>query len=116
MLVVTRFHATEHDFIERARAALDALRAQRGFVRGHVGRAADDPTWWVLVCEWENVGAYRRALSAFEVKLAATPLLGLARDEVSAYEVLIAADKAGVVESVSLRAEDACIEHQDRED
>ena len=38
--------------------------------------------------EWENVGAYRRALSAYDVKVGAVPLLSTAIDEPSAYEVV----------------------------
>ncbi len=37
---------------------------------------------------WEHVGAYRRALSAYDVKLHAVPLLGRALDEPSAYELV----------------------------
>ena len=37
---------------------------------------------------WEHVGAYRRALSAYDVKLHAVPLLSRALDEPSAYEMV----------------------------
>ena len=53
-----------------------------------MGRNLDDPTLWVLTTRWEHVGAYRRALSAYEVKLQAVPLLSRAVDEPSAYEVV----------------------------
>jgi hypothetical protein len=43
---------------------------------------------WVLETRWTNVGSYRRALSAYDVKLGAVPLLSRAIDEPSAYEVL----------------------------
>ena len=94
MLVVTRFAVglADADFPERARAALAALAARPGFRRGHAGPAVDDPAEWVLVSEWDGVGAYRRALSAYEVRVHATPLLARARDEPGAYEVLVAAD------------------------
>ena len=94
MLVVFRFAVDAQDagFAAEARTALAALAARPGFVRGRLGRAADDPAEWALVTEWDGVGAYRRALSAFEVKAYATPLLARARDEPGAYEVLIAAD------------------------
>jgi hypothetical protein len=42
----------------------------------------------VLTTRWEHVGAYRRALSAYDVKLNAVPLLSRAVDEPSAYEVV----------------------------
>ena len=43
---------------------------------------------WVLTTEWESVGAYRRALSAYDVKLTAVPVLSRALDEPSAYELV----------------------------
>ena len=111
MLVVSRFGvpADESDgFAEQARQALAALAARPGFRRGHAGRSVDDPAEWVLVSEWDGVGAYRRALSAYEVKLAATPLLARARDEAGAYEVLVEADPSGVTgTATSDRAADA---------
>jgi hypothetical protein len=53
-----------------------------------VGRNLDDPTLWLLTTRWENVGAYRRALSSYDVKLNAVPLLSRAVDEPSAYELV----------------------------
>ena len=70
-------------------ATAHAVLAERpGYVGGQVGRNLDDPTLWVLSTRWENVGAYRRALSSYEVKLNAVPLLSRAVDEPSAYEVV----------------------------
>ncbi|MDP3712606.1 MAG: antibiotic biosynthesis monooxygenase [Mycobacteriales bacterium] len=111
MLVVSRFVVPQDDagpFLERARAALAAFSARPGYVRGRVGRAADDPTAWVLSTEWEGVGAYRRSLGAYDVKVDAAPLLAQAVDEPSAFEVLVADDSASV-ETVqpSRRAVDA---------
>lgn len=97
MLVVTRYRvpaAEAVDFRDRARAALRALAGQPGWRGGHIGRATDDPTLWVLTSEWENVGAYRRALSAYEVKVEAVPLLSRAIDEPSAFEVLTTVDRS----------------------
>ena len=37
---------------------------------------------------WEGPGAYRRALSSYDVKLRAVPVLGRALDEPGAYEVV----------------------------
>ena len=98
MLVVSRFSVPEVDgegFAGRARQAIAVLSERPGFGWGRLGRAADDPTAWVLVTEWEHVGAWRRALSSYEVKLEASPLLSLAADEPSAFEVLEAADALG---------------------
>lgn len=114
MLVVTRFDVPEAEsatFLPRAQAALAAFAARPGYVRGRVGRAADDPTAWVLSTEWEGVGAYRRSLSSYDVKVDAAPLLSLGRDEPSAFEVLHADDAAASphrpVTSSSRRAADA---------
>ena len=109
MLVVTRFDVPEADaatFLPRAQAALAAFAARPGYVRGRIGRAADDPTAWVLTTEWEGVGAYRRSLSSYDVKVDAAPLLSLGRDEPSAFEVLHA-DGDGAASQVSRLAVDA---------
>ncbi|HEX6921299.1 MAG TPA: antibiotic biosynthesis monooxygenase family protein [Actinomycetes bacterium] len=91
VLVISRYRVSDDDFrsfLEDARAALEALSAQPGFRRGHVGRATDDPGLWVLSSEWESVGAYRRALSAYDVKTRAVPVMYRALDEPSAFEIL----------------------------
>jgi antibiotic biosynthesis monooxygenase len=77
------------DFAERARTALAVLAQRPGFLRGSLGRSTDEPGEWVLITEWENVGSYRRALGAFEVKLHAAPLLGEALDLPSSFEPLL---------------------------
>jgi len=81
-------------FLPQAEAALAAFAARPGFVRGRIGRAADDPTAWILSTEWEGVGAYRRSLSSYDVKVDAAPLLGRGHDEPNAFEVLRAVDLA----------------------
>ena len=91
MLVISRYRVSDDDFrafLEDARAALAALSAQPGFRRGHVGRATDDPGLWVLGSEWDSVGAYRRALTTYEVKTRAVPVMYRALDEPSAFEIL----------------------------
>ncbi len=106
MLVVTRFEVPEDDaagFLPQAQAALAAFAGRPGYLRGRVGRAADDPTAWVLTTEWEGVGAYRRSLSAYDVKVDAAPLLARGRDEPSAFEVLLSDEGA----TPSRRASDA---------
>ncbi len=107
---MTRFDVPEAEsavFLLRAQAALAAFAARPGYVRGRIGRAADDPTAWVLTTEWEGVGAYRRTLSSYDVKVDAAPLLSLSRDEPSAFEVLHAHEGAAAVTSTSRRAADA---------
>ena len=91
VLVVTRFDVPEDEsttFLPQAQAALATFAARPGYVRGRIGRAADDPTAWVLITEWVGVGAYRRSLSAYDVKVDGAPLLALAHNEPSAFEVL----------------------------
>lgn len=111
MLVVNRFVVPDDeagaDFAERATTALEALAARPGYLRGELGRAYDDPTHWSLVTEWESVGAYRRALGGFDVKVHATPLLAQSVDEPSAYEILVHAGTDGaVIRTASDRAPD----------
>lgn len=106
MLVVTRFQVPPADadaFLTQARAALAAFAARTGYLQGRIGRAADDPTAWVLTTEWSGVGAYRRSLSDYDVKVEAAPLLARGRDEPSAFELLVRDD----VTAASDRAEDA---------
>lgn len=90
MLAVNRFQIPAEDAVA-FRADLDAvhalLAARVGYVDGWVGRNVDDPTLWTLVTRWENVGSYRRALSSYDVKVGATPVLGRALPEPSAFEV-----------------------------
>jgi quinol monooxygenase YgiN len=91
VLVVSRFRVPLEQgetFRAELQDALDALAARPGHLAGTVGRNVDDPELWVLTTRWEHVGAYRRALSAYDVKLRAVPLLSRALDEPSAYEVV----------------------------
>lgn len=93
MIVVSRFTVPEPDgesFAFRAESALAAFAARPGYRGGRVGRSVDDPTRWVMVTEWDGVGAYRRSLSSYDVKVTAVPLLAEAIDEPGAYEVLVA--------------------------
>ena len=92
MLVVTRYVVPveeAEEFAGLARAALDALTARPGCTGGVVGRAVDDATLWTLTTTWESVGAYRRALSGFDVKVHAVPLMYRALDEATAFEPLL---------------------------
>ena len=92
MLVITRFRVpadltSQEEFRSQLEGALAVLAAQRGYVDGVVGRNVDDPELWVLQTRWAGPGAYRRALSAYDVKVNAWALLGQAIDEPSAYEL-----------------------------
>ena len=91
MLVVNRFRVEEAEaeaFAAELEAAHALLAARPGYVAGTVGRNLDDPALWVLQTRWADVGSYRRALSSYDVKLGAVPLLSRAVDEPSAYEVV----------------------------
>jgi hypothetical protein len=95
VLVITRYTVAEldaDDFLARGRAALAVLATRPGYRSGRIGRAADDPTLWVLTTEWDNVGSYRRALGGYDVKVQAAPLLSLAHDEPSAFELMYVDD------------------------
>ena len=92
MLVVTRFvrdDAENDGFVQQAHTALAALAACPGYLRGRLARALDEPTHWTIVTEWQSVGAYRRALSSFDVKVHATPLLATALDVPGGFEALV---------------------------
>ncbi|MEV0428868.1 antibiotic biosynthesis monooxygenase family protein [Micromonospora sp. NPDC050495] len=100
MLVTNRFVVAPEgaaEFTERAHAALTALAARPGYRRGELLRAFDDPAHWCLLTEWESVGAYRRALGGFDVKVTAVPLLAQSVDEPSAYETLASAAPEGEI-------------------
>jgi quinol monooxygenase YgiN len=91
VLVVSRFRVpveSGETFRADLAAAHTVLASSAGYVDGQVGRNIDDPELWVLTTRWENVGAYRRALSSYDVKLGAVPLLSRALDEPSAYELV----------------------------
>ncbi len=89
---MTRFRVPEDDgaaFRERAGTALLALTRRPGCRSAHLGRAVDDPALWTLTTTWTSVGDYRRALSSYDVKVSAVPLLSLALDEPTAFEDLL---------------------------
>ena len=91
VIVVSRFRVPEAEqasFREQLERARGTLAVQQGYVAGRVGRNVDDPELWLLSTEWVGPGAYRRALSAYDVKLTAVPVLSRAVDEPSAYETV----------------------------
>jgi quinol monooxygenase YgiN len=91
VIVVNRFRiprADHQQFRADLQAARETLATRPGYVTGRIGRNTDEPELWVLTTEWESVGAYRRALSAYDVKLTAVPVLSRALDEPSAYELV----------------------------
>ena len=105
MIVVNRFRVQEGD-AESFRADLEqahrVLAVQAGYLAGGIGRNVDDPELWVLTTSWRGPGAYRRALSAYDVKLAAVPTLSRALDEPSAYEQVVPGEALNVGRARSL--------------
>ena len=97
MLVVSRYRVDvdRGEWLDRMRVALSILGESTGFLRGQIAQATDDADLMVVSTSWANVGAYRKALSRFEVKAQVIPLLSLAIDEPSAFEAVVVLDDAG---------------------
>lgn len=90
MIAIARFELPLSEaatFSTEIQMAYQALASCAGFIDGEYGQNLDDPNLWALVTRWENVGSYRRALSAMRTKLEAIPLLARAIDEPGAYEI-----------------------------
>jgi hypothetical protein len=88
VFAVTRLRVPADDgsgFAGDLAALLAALAARPGFRDGRAGEAAEEPGLWALVTVWDGVGAYRRALSAAEVKMAGAPVWVYAVDEPGAF-------------------------------
>ena len=94
-------------FAAAARVAIQALSERPGFIEAALGQSTDEDDLRIITTRWDGIGAYRRALSAYEVKIAAVPLLSLAVDEPSAFEVVHSRTAQGVVERTSGLAADA---------
>lgn len=110
MVVVSRFDVPESDaerFAAEARAAIEAFSTCSGFVAAELAQSTDDPHLRMIVSHWQHIGAYRRALSSYDVKLRAIPLLYTAIDEPSAFEVVHARTPEGAHDAVSGLAADA---------
>ena len=89
------------------RASVAVLSARDGFINAHMARAIDEPELIVLQLGWDAVGSYRRALSAYDVKVQVVPVLSQAIDEPTAFEVLHFRDAHGVVDTRGALAADA---------
>jgi hypothetical protein len=89
MLVLTRHRAdaagARDDLLVAGDAALQALAARPGFVRGWCCAAADDDTMVLLGTEWSDVGSWRRAMSPVDVRMVVLPFFATAVDEPSAF-------------------------------
>jgi quinol monooxygenase YgiN len=89
MIAIARFEVSmsqSSDFRKEIEVAREALAECVGYIDGEIGQNLDQPSLWLLMTRWENVGSYRRALSAMRSKLEAIPVLARAIDEPGAYE------------------------------
>lgn len=77
-------------FVAQAAPALAVLRAAAGCERADLVRGIEEPTTWLLLTEWAGVGAFRRGLGGFDVRMHAHPFLAQAdADFPSAYEPVV---------------------------
>ena len=97
VLVVSRYRveSDRSQWLSQMHTALAVLGQSAGFVRGQIAQATDDADLMVVSTSWTNVGAYRKALSRFEVKAQVVPLLSMAIDEPSAFESVVVLDDTG---------------------
>lgn len=97
VLVVSRYRVgpDRGEWLAQMRAALGVLAESIGYLRGQIAQATDDAELMVVATSWESVGAYRRALSRYEVKAQVIPLLSSAIDEPSAFESVVVVDESG---------------------
>ena len=88
MFAVTRLRAAESEvptLLAAGTELLEVLQLRHGFRDGAVGQCADEPGLLALWTTWDGIGAYRRALSAAEVKIAGAPVWAHALDEPGVY-------------------------------
>ena len=93
--------------VAQLRGSVALLSTKPGFINAHMARAIDDPELIVLQLGWDTVGSYRRALSAYDVKVEVVPVMSQALDEPTAFEVLHFRDASGAVDSTGALAADA---------
>ena len=110
MLVITRHRVNAEnmrEWLEIAKAAIAPLATRPGCQSVQIGMATDEADLVVIVSAWESVGAYRKALSNFDVKAQSIPFLSTAVDESSAFEVVFESRDGTVREVEPARAWDA---------
>jgi hypothetical protein len=91
VLAITRYRVPDTEtetFAKTAHEVLRSLAGSPGHRSGRLARAVDDPELWAMVTDWDGAGFYRRALGAYDVRLALIPLSALAVDEPGAYETV----------------------------
>jgi len=108
LVVISRYRIADRaEFARQAREALAVLAQSAGFASGSIGQSTDETDLVLITTRWENVGAYRRALSRPEVKMTAVPLLSTALDESTAFEIVHERSGDAVSDHESGRAADA---------
>ena len=107
-VVITRYRVEDfEDWLPQARSALAPLVTQEWCLGGDICAAVDDAHLAIITTQWPSVGAYRRAMSSFEVKMHTVPLLSMSIDEPTAFEVIHHNGPDGEREYASARAHDA---------
>ena len=110
LVVISRFRVPapqRSGFLAQMDDAVVTLARQAGCLAATLGQSTDEADLVLLRTEWAGVGAYRRALSSYEVKVGVVPLLSQAIDEPSAYETIREWDGQRLVASASGLAADA---------
>lgn len=110
LVVISRFRVSvqgRSDFLQSMDTAIMILTRQAGCLAASLGQSTDEADLLLLRTEWAGVGAYRKALSAYEVKVSVVPLLSQAVDESSAFETIRTWDGHRLVSSASGLAADA---------
>ena len=88
MIAIARFEvplAQAGQFRAQIERAQQVFSERDGYISGGFGQNLENNQIWSLVTIWQNVGSYRRALSALPVKMEVVPLLATAIDEPGAY-------------------------------
>ena len=88
MIAIARFEvplAEASHFRAQIERAHQVFSEREGYISGGFGQNLEDNQLWSLVTIWQNVGSYRRALSALPVKMEVVPLLANAIYESGAY-------------------------------
>ena len=107
-VVITRHRTEDFDaWMPLAKQALAPLVTQSVCLGSDICASIDDPHLAAVITRWPSVGDYRRAMSAFEVKLHTMPLLYTAIDEPTTFEVLHRNGPQGSADFASARARDA---------
>jgi len=70
---------------------VDLLRSRVGCLGVEVLQSVDSVEQMLITTRWQDMGSYRKAMSAYEVKEKVIPFLSRARDDDSTFEVLVAA-------------------------